>query len=596
MRKSYFLLLTLSISAMSFGQLVINEIDVDTPGSDTAEFLELKWTPNTSLNGYIVVFFNGSNDLSYATIDLMGKTTDANGFFILANESLATGQDIVLQAGGSGFIQNGADAVAIYQTAAANFPDGTAPTLTNLIDALVYDTNDTDDAELLAGLGKTVQYNESENGASDTQSIQRKIDGIYETKKQTFRASNDSSTCALTLTSTTAICNAFTAGTDSYKVDIGFNGGGTSTYTVTTTSGTVGGDSPTTMTTGTITVTGVAEGTDITVTVTDGILCNLNSMITSPSCIPSNTLPLYEGFAYTVGTNLGDQPYWRNINSGDEVLIGGPGGLTYSGLASTSGTGNHVTFDGAGIDSVFEYTPVTSGTVYASFIFNVTNQSAVTDAAGGYFAGISSSNTAYDARLWLKPNPDAASNTFNIGIANTGAATFTPGTYTTDTSIFVVMSYDLATGNINAWVNPSSASFGGAAPAPTVSAVDPSISSSLRSFILRQDSTSETPFILFDELRLGTSWSAVTPTTLSVEDFNSNNFIIYPNPTSLGYVNITNNNTTAMSVAVYDVLGKQVLKQTVSNNRLNVASLKSGIYILKISQDNATITKKLVIK
>ncbi len=596
MRKIYFLLLTLSISAMSFGQLVINEIDVDTPGSDTAEFLELKWSPNTSLNGYIVVFFNGSNDLSYATFDLMGKTTDANGFFILANESLATGQDIVLQAGGSGFIQNGADAIGIYQTAAANFPDGTAPTLTNLIDALVYDTNDTDDAELLAGLGETVQYNESENGASDTQSIQRKINGIYETKKQTFRASNDSATCALTLTSTAAICNAFTAGTDSYKVDIGFNGGGTSTYTVTTTSGTVGGDSPTTMTTGTITVTGVGEGTDITVTVTDGILCNLTSMITSPSCIPSNTLPLYEGFAYTVGTNLGDQPNWRNINSGDEVLIGGPGGLTYSGLASTSGTGNHVTFDGAGIDSVFEYTPVTSGTVYASFIFNVTNQSAVTDASGGYFAGISSSNTAYDARLWLKPNPDAASNTFNIGIANTGAATFTPGTYTTDTSIFVVMSYDLATGNINAWVNPSSASFGGAAPAPTVSAVDPSISSSLRSFILRQDSTSETPFILFDELRLGTSWSAVTPTTLSVEDFNSNNFIIYPNPTSLGYVNITNNNTTAMSVAVYDVLGKQVLKQTVSNNRLNVASLKSGIYILKISQDNATITKKLVIK
>jgi hypothetical protein len=84
--------------------------------------------------------------------------------------------------------------------------------------------------------------------------------------------------------------------------------------------------------------------------------------------------------------------------------------------------------------------------------------------------------------------------------------------------------------------------------------------------------------------------------TLSLSEFDTKSFGLYPNPTSLGYVNISSNNTTAMSVAVYDVLGKQILKQTVSNNRLNVASLKSGIYILKISQDNATITKKLVIK
>lgn len=83
---------------------------------------------------------------------------------------------------------------------------------------------------------------------------------------------------------------------------------------------------------------------------------------------------------------------------------------------------------------------------------------------------------------------------------------------------------------------------------------------------------------------------------LSVNSFEQNNFGLYPNPTSLGYVNITSNNTAAMSVAVYDVLGKQVLNQTVGNNRLNVTTLTSGIYILKISQDKSTITKKLVIK
>jgi len=597
MKKIYFLFLTLLISTVSFGQLVINEVDADTPGSDIAEFVELKWTPNTSLDGYIVVLFNGSNDLSYAAIDLTGKITDANGFFILASSSLTSGSDIVFP--GSDFIQNGADAVAIYQDVVGTFfPVGVPPTMTNLIDALVYGTADADDAELLTGLGETVQYDESANGANATQSIQRKMDGTYETKNPTFRLSNDTATCALSLTSTTATCDAFTAGTDTYNVSIAFIGGGTSSYTVMSTSGTVGGDSPTTMETGTITVTGVAEGTNITVTVADGALCNLTSIVTSPSCDLSNSLPFYEGFAYTVGANLGDQANWRNINSGDEILVGGPGGLTYPDLASSSGTGNHVTFAGIGIDAVLDFTPVSSGTLYASFIFNVTDQSAITDLVdGGYFAGISSSDTAYDARLWVRPNPDATANTFDIGIGNTGVPTVTSGTYTTGSSIFAVMSYDIATGTINAWVNPASGTFGaGSAPTATITATDASPATALNSFILRQDSDGETPSILFDELRIGTTWASVTPTTLSIDEFNANNFKIFPNPTSLGYVNISSNNTADMSVAVFDVLGKRVLNQTVSNNRLNVASLKSGIYIMKISQDNATITKKLVIK
>ena len=41
MKKIYILLLTLTISSWSFGQ-VINEVDADTPGSDAAEFIEIK--------------------------------------------------------------------------------------------------------------------------------------------------------------------------------------------------------------------------------------------------------------------------------------------------------------------------------------------------------------------------------------------------------------------------------------------------------------------------------------------------------------------------------------------------------------------------
>ena len=81
-----------------------------------------------------------------------------------------------------------------------------------------------------------------------------------------------------------------------------------------------------------------------------------------------------------------------------------------------------------------------------------------------------------------------------------------------------------------------------------------------------------------------------------MNDFSKNSFKVFPNPTSLGYINISSNNPSAMKVGVYDILGKRVISETVSNNRLDVSKLNTGIYVMKISQDNATVTKKLVIK
>ncbi|MFH6767686.1 T9SS type A sorting domain-containing protein [Gaetbulibacter aquiaggeris] len=83
---------------------------------------------------------------------------------------------------------------------------------------------------------------------------------------------------------------------------------------------------------------------------------------------------------------------------------------------------------------------------------------------------------------------------------------------------------------------------------------------------------------------------------LSNDTFEANNFKFYPNPTNLGYINISSKNSARMDVAVFDILGKQVLNKTVRNNTLDVSGLTSGIYIMKVSQDNASITKKLVIQ
>ena len=144
--------------------VVINELDSDTPSTDVAEFVELYdgGTGATDLSGLVLVLYNGSNDLSYAAFDLDGRSTGATGYFTAGNAAV-TGVDLVF---GSNFLQNGQDAAALYVGDATSFPNGTAVTTANLVDAVVYDTDDADDAGLLALLNPG-QPQVNENGGGD---------------------------------------------------------------------------------------------------------------------------------------------------------------------------------------------------------------------------------------------------------------------------------------------------------------------------------------------------------------------------------------------------------------------------------------------
>ena len=71
---------------------------------------------------------------------------------------------------------------------------------------------------------------------------------------------------------------------------------------------------------------------------------------------------------------------------------------------------------------------------------------------------------------------------------------------------------------------------------------------------------------------------------------------MYPNPVSKGTLYITSNSNEAKSVSVFDLLGKQVLNTKTTNNAVNVSSLNSGTYIVKITEEGKTDTKKLIIE
>ena len=176
----------------TYSQLFINEIDSDTDSVDQLEFIEIKSeSPNFSLDGYIIVLFNGSSngsDSSYLAIDLNGFQTDLNGLFLIGNNNVSPSAQIIVP---NNSIQNGADAVAIYQAPLSDFPNLTLATTTNLVDALVYDTSDSDDENLMQLLGVNIQINENENGNKDFESIQRSNNGSYFIDTPTPREVNE---------------------------------------------------------------------------------------------------------------------------------------------------------------------------------------------------------------------------------------------------------------------------------------------------------------------------------------------------------------------------------------------------------------------
>jgi len=194
--KTFVYLFVFLLTSISYGQVVINELDSDTPSTDDKEFIELKSTvPNFPLDGYVLVFFNGNvgsttANKSYFTIGLNGLTTDANGIILIGNSLVSPAPDKLFP---ENIIQNGADGVGLFLGSPSDFPDGTLATTINLIDALMYDTKDADATELMALLGVTTQYDEGQNSLQTTQSVQRKTDGTYETKNPTPGVNNDGS-------------------------------------------------------------------------------------------------------------------------------------------------------------------------------------------------------------------------------------------------------------------------------------------------------------------------------------------------------------------------------------------------------------------
>lgn len=71
---------------------------------------------------------------------------------------------------------------------------------------------------------------------------------------------------------------------------------------------------------------------------------------------------------------------------------------------------------------------------------------------------------------------------------------------------------------------------------------------------------------------------------------------IYPNP-SQGMVNVSNDNNVTNAIVVYDMLGQVILtKEAAAATTLDLSGNGTGVYLVKVSNDNGSIVERVVIK
>jgi len=106
----------------------------------------------------------------------------------------------------------------------------------------------------------------------------------------------------------------------------------------------------------------------------------------------------------------------------------------------------------------------------------------------------------------------------------------------------------------------------------------------------RETTGAEGGFIYYDD------FSFVDNTTAGVKQSEIAGLKMYPNPLTGNILKVTSSSNAVKTVAVFDVLGKQVINTTTANGEVNASALNAGVYIVKITEAGKTATKKLVVR
>ena len=152
--------LCLTASFSTQASLIINEVDYDQLGTDTAEFIELynTGTSSLSLDGFALDLINGNTGSAYRNIDLSGFSVAASDYFVVCNANGTVANCDFAFTSSSSWLQNGApDGIALYDN-------------NTLIDSMTYE------GEIVGFTEGSTLFLEDSNGLS--MSLGRIPDGL----------------------------------------------------------------------------------------------------------------------------------------------------------------------------------------------------------------------------------------------------------------------------------------------------------------------------------------------------------------------------------------------------------------------------------
>jgi hypothetical protein len=244
-----------------------------------------------------------------------------------------------------------------------------------------------------------------------------------------------------------------------------------------------------------------------------------------------------ENFNYPNGTALTSNGW--TIKSGgtlNPILVGTNNGLSYTGYAN-SGIGNAAIMQDTGQDVYRDFTPQITGgnpnivNLYVSFLVNMT-----TPHTGDFFLALQN-NTAGNLLFHLRTYAKAVSGGWNIGLSKSyEGPVYGTNTLALNTTYLVVLRYTINPNSafddeIVAYVFtdpilPASESLAAGVATEQIGPYTINIDQTdafinLSRILLRQGSTSSSPDLVIDGIRVGNTWND-SPLPVELSSFNSN--------------------------------------------------------------------------
>ncbi len=212
-------------------------------------------------------------------------------------------------------------------------------------------------------------------------------------------------------------------------------------------------------------------------------------------------LPLYDGFDYAPGVNLGGNGSW--INSVSQIKVGGTN-LTYPGLAASAGKDVTLVPTSSAARTYVYFTPQTTGTVYFAFLLKINALPGAQRLIAYAFNSTSSSSSPYLGFFVT------ATGQLGVGIS-ASAPQFTSTPLSVGVPHLVVAAYTFGTSDrADVWINPTQ--LGGSPPTPDGSFTASGHNPALSYFHWNTPSAgSGGGSYEVDELRIGPRYAAVTP-------------------------------------------------------------------------------------